>query len=86
MLLLLMQKLKGPQRQATSITFPKVTLTRLNVCAVFSSVIKPYSEMGVGGGEMGEMGHTLNEKLILSLWLAYFVFGLMQFLWKKCII
>lgn len=81
-----MQKLKGPQRQVTSITFPKVTLTRLNVCAVFSSVIKPYSEMGGGGGEMGEMGHTLNEKLILSLWLAYFVFGLMQFLWKKCII
>ena len=66
----LLMKLKGPQGQVTSTTFPKVTLTRLNVRAVFSSVIKPYSEMRAGG-------HTLNQILILSIWLAYFVFGMM---------
>lgn len=41
---LLMQKLKGPQGQETNTTFPKVTLARFHVCAVFSSVTKPYQK------------------------------------------
>lgn len=67
-----MQKLKGPQGQVASAAFPNVILTRFDVCC-FSSVTKPYSEIGGGG----DMGPTLYQTLILSIWLAYFVFGLM---------